>query len=391
VTGTRTRVAAFTPGPPRRSGGAVYSGALLPALAEHLDVVAVSPDPIEWDGPTVHPDAVDPASHDVLLHFLADSQDHLFAYRSAVRLGGVVVCHDLMLPHVLGTFAPEEEAADLVAHLGEEQARQLAGRRARGVASHREVYLLQVRNRAVTGADAAIVHSRFAKFVLESEVPGLAVHHVPVHAGSVPPDLDDPDTIRDRLGLPREAFLVGLFGYLGGHKRVHEALAGIAAAARTARSQGRKFGLVVVGTEVGMDLAAALTSWGLHGIATLAGTVDDRSFFEHMTAIDVLLALRYPTLGESSATIVQAMALGKPVITTDHAQFGEERAAIRIAPDPGEVDRIAAALTALAACGRCRSAAAHASVSRAAASDLRVAAAGYADVLERTAAATTRS
>ena len=382
MTRALTRVAAFTPGPPHRSGGAVYAGALLPALAEHLDVVAVSPDPFEWDGPSMHPDDVDPGDYDVLLHFLADSRDHLFAYRSAVELGGVVVCHDLMLPHLLGTFAPDDEAADLAASLGEVRAGELLGRRSHRISTHQEIYMVQVVSRAVRRADAAIVHSRFAKFSLECEVPGLPVHHVPSHSGAVPDDLDPPGVLRAALNLPRDAFLVGIFGYLGGHKRIAQSLDGIAAAVPLGRRRGTEIGVVLVGAEVGTDLREMLAARDLAGVATVRGAVDDRSFFEHMAAVDVLIALRYPTLGETSATIVQAMRLGKPVITTDHAQFGEERGAVRIAPDAGEVDRIADVLVSLATCSRCRSVASEQSATRAAGFTIEAAAAGYVAAIE---------
>jgi glycosyltransferase involved in cell wall biosynthesis len=378
------KVAAFTPGPPKRSGGAVYAGALLPALAEHVDVVAVSPDPVAWDGPTVHPDDVDPAAYDVLVHFLADNADHLFAYRSALRFGGVVVCHDLMLPHLLQTFAPDEEAADLADQLGEEGAAAVLARRRRGAASHQEVYLLPVVSRAVRRADAAIVHSRYGKFVLESEVPGLRVDHVPTHAGAVPDDLVAADTseLRARLGLPPTAFLVGMFGYLGGHKRVGPTLTAVAAAIPVARRAGIELRPVLVGAEVGGEVNAALRANGLEDVAIVRGQVDDRSFFEHLAAVDVLVALRYPTLGESSATIAQAMRLGKPVVTSDHAQFGEERAAIRVPPDGQEVDRIADALVALATCAHCRSVAAEQSTRQGATATLAATVAGYVDALE---------
>lgn len=377
------RVAAFTPGPPKRSGGAVYAGALLPALAEHVAVTAVSPDPIDWDGPSVRPDDVDPSDYDVLLHFLADNEDHLFAYRSAVRLGGVVVCHDLMLPHLLQTFAPEEEAADLSEHLGEEGAQAVLARRRRGVASHQEVYLLPVVNRALRAAHGAVVHSRHAKFVLEAELPGLAVSHVPTHAGAVPDDLPaDPGELRAALGLPPAAFLVGMFGYLGGHKRVRQSLEAVAAALPVARRAGVDVRPVLVGAEVGGELEAAVHDLGLDGVAVVRGAVDDGSFFAHMAAVDAVVALRYPTLGESSATIVQAMRLGIPVITSDHAQFGEERAAIRVAPDGEEVDRVAEALVTLATCAHCRSAAAEQAARRGAATTLDATVAAYVTALE---------
>lgn len=379
----RLKVAAFTPGPPKRSGGAVYAGALLPALAERVAVTAVSPDPIDWDGPVARPGDVDPSDYDVLLHFLADSEDHLFAYRSAVRLGGVVVCHDLMLPHLLQTFAPEDEAADLAASVGAAGAQAVLARRRRGVASHQEVYLLPVVNRALLRATAGVVHSRYARFVLEAELPGLRVFHVPTHAAAVPDDLPaDRGELRAALGLPPAVFLVGMFGYLGGHKRVRQSLEAVAAALPVARRAGVDLRPVLVGSHIGGEPAAALRDLGLDRVAVVRGAVDDRSFFAHMAAVDAVVALRYPTLGESSATIVQAMRLGVPVITSDHAQFGEERAAIRVAPDGDEVDRVAEALVALATCAHCRSSAAEQAARRGAAATLDATVAGYVTALE---------
>ncbi len=378
---TRTRVAAFTPGPPRRTGGAVYAGALLPALAEHVDVVAVAPDPVEWDGPTIPPDEFDPGAHDVVLHFLADNPDHHFAYRSALRWGGVVVCHEVSIPHLLGSV-PADEALDLAAQLGAEGAAAVAHRRARGLVTHQEAYLLQVLGRPLRRAEAAVVHSRFSRFVVEAEIPGLPVHHVPSHTGAVPTDLEPKAALRRRLGLDPDRFLVGLFGFLGGHKRVAETLQAVADAVPLARAAGIELGLVLVGEAVMDDLAGTLAALGLTDRAVVRTSVDDRSFFEHMAAIDTLVCLRYPTLGETSATMLQAMALGQPVVTSDHAQFAEERAAIRIPADEGERAALARALVVLATCPECRATATEASLRRAAECTLEAATAAYLGVVE---------
>jgi glycosyltransferase involved in cell wall biosynthesis len=378
---TRTRVAAFTPGPPKRTGGAVYAGVLLPALADHVDVVAVAPDPVDWDGPTIPPADFRPDDHDVVLHFLADNTDHLFAYRSALQWGGVVVCHELSLPHLLGS-TPADEALDLAEQLGAEGAAGVAHRRSRGLNTHQEAYLLQVLGRPLRQAEAAVVHSRFSKFVVEAEVPGLPVHHVPSHTGAVPSDLEPKAALRQRLGLDPDRFLVGLFGFLGGHKRVTETLQAVADAVPLARARGVEVGLVLVGDAVMADLAGTLAGLGLTDRAIVRTSVDERSFFEHMAAVDTLVTLRYPTLGETSATMLQAMALGQPVITSDHAQFAEERAAIRIPPDEGERATLARALVVLATCPQCASTAAETSRARARECTLEATTAGYLGVVE---------
>jgi glycosyltransferase involved in cell wall biosynthesis len=380
----RIRVAAFTPGPPQRSGGAVYAGALLPALAARFDVAAVSPLAIEWGGPVVAPEEFEPDQADVVLNFLGNNPEHLFAYRSAVERGGVAVCHDLMSPHLLGGFAPEEEYLDVAASFGRHAAEALRARRARGVATGDEAFFLQVSGRALRRAEAVVVHSRFAKFAVEADIPGALVHQVPSHTGAVPAGVPPRDEARARLGLPPNAFIVGMFGYLGGHKRVPQALAGIAGArAGLPASDGpAALRLVVVGAEVGMDVKAAISRLGLDDVATVVGSVDDAAFFEHLAAVDVVVNLRYPSLGETSAVNVQAMALGKAVITTDHGQFGEERAAIRVPPDDGEVRAIAAALGALATSPERLAQASALAAARAAECSVEAAADAYAGVVE---------
>ncbi|MCA1694632.1 MAG: hypothetical protein LC749_07805, partial [Actinobacteria bacterium] len=145
---TAPRVAAFTPGPPSRRGGAAYAGALLPALARHVDLVLVAPRPVEWGGHTISPDEVDPADFDLFLHFLADDPDHLFVYRAALQWGGLVACHELLFPHLLPPAACEDQTLDWAAAFGEERGRAIRARRERNVATHDEAYLLIALSRA---------------------------------------------------------------------------------------------------------------------------------------------------------------------------------------------------------------------------------------------------
>lgn len=355
---------AFTPGPPRTSGGAVYAGALLPALAEHVETVAVSPAPIDWDGPTLAFEGFEPAPGDLLLHFLGNNPEHLFAYVAALHWGGVVVCHDVGFHHVLRGFAPAEERADAAGQLGHPEAARLLDRWDRGVTGLEE-FLLAVIARPLRRAEAVVVHSRYAGFMVQAEAPAVPVHVVSQHAGAVPAIDADAGALRARLGLPPDAFVAGLFGYLGGHKRVQESLLGLAGARRGIEASGRRLHVVLVGAAVGLDPAALLASAGLADVATVTGPVDDRRFFEHLAAADVVVNLRYPTMGESSATMMQAMSCGKPVITTDHAQFAEEKAAVRVPVGIGEVAAISDALVRLAACATCYSKVSAASLARA--------------------------
>jgi glycosyltransferase involved in cell wall biosynthesis len=202
--------------------------------------------------------------------------------------------------------------------------------------------------------------------MVQAESPGVPVHVVSQHAGAVPEVDASGAGLRARLGLPADAFVAGLFGYLGGHKRVMESLQALAVARPRIEATGRRMHVLLVGAAVGLDPAGLLASLGLTDAATVTGPVDDRRFFEHMVAADAVVNLRYPTMGESSATMMQAMSCGKPVISTDHAQFAEEKAAVRVPVGDGEVAGVAEALVRLATCSTCHARVSAASLARAA-------------------------
>jgi glycosyltransferase involved in cell wall biosynthesis len=54
-------------------------------------------------------------------------------------------------------------------------------------------------------------------------------------------------------------------------------------------------------------------------------------------------------MGETSAMVIRALTLGKPVVVTDVGWFSElpDDVALKVAPDEHEVDRLVAALTTL--------------------------------------------
>jgi len=58
------------------------------------------------------------------------------------------------------------------------------------------------------------------------------------------------------------------------------------------------------------------------GVIT-TGYVDDDDFPRYYAAADRLVNLRYPSAGETSGTLIRALAAGKPVAVSDYAQFAE--------------------------------------------------------------------
>ncbi|HEX5757757.1 MAG TPA: glycosyltransferase, partial [Thermoanaerobaculia bacterium] len=161
------------------------------------------------------------------------------------------------------------------------------------------------------------------------------------------PAASDPATLRARLGVPPDALLIAAFGYMTRAKRLDVALRAFARIA--ARHPQACF--LVVG-EVSKDYdVPALVPEALRPRVLLAGRPELPDFLGFMAAADLAINLRWPSAGETSATLIRLLGMGKPVIVTDAGSAAELPAGTcaKVPPDETEEELLAAYLDALAA------------------------------------------
>ena len=74
--------------------------------------------------------------------------------------------------------------------------------------------------------------------------------------------------------------------------------------------------------------------------------VSEERMWSLMAACDVLVNLRYPTMGETSGSVIRALSLGKPLLVSDVGWFSElpDDVVLKIPVDELEVATLAAAL-----------------------------------------------
>jgi glycosyltransferase involved in cell wall biosynthesis len=114
------------------------------------------------------------------------------------------------------------------------------------------------------------------------------------------------------------------------------------------------------------DVGRRLERLGLtEGVERLDYVPEDR-MWSLMAACDVLVNLRYPTMGETSGSVIRALALGQPLLVSDVGWFGElpDDAVLKIPVDEHEVRVIEAALGVAADHGASLGSAARAYVER---------------------------
>ncbi len=125
---------------------------------------------------------------------------------------------------------------------------------------------------------------------------------------------------RMRLGVDERTPLLGIFGFLKPYKRVAEALRAFQRLIRVVPDAR----LILVGeAHPELPLDSLISSLNLSAHVRHLGFVPIEHFNGYVGACDIVLNLRYPTVGESSGTLLRALGMGKAVIVSDVGSFRE--------------------------------------------------------------------
>lgn len=354
-----------SPLPPVRSGISDYAADLLPELGRRADLrlVLLPGQPVResllaaW--PTVDAEsfarqagATLPGDGRVPLYQMGNNHHHQDVWRLAMARPGVLVLHDLVLHHFLleRTAARdrlEEYDAELEAchgWIGRAASRPLHWPGGVGTAAQFSL----AAHRTLLGRQRGIlVHSAWAAETLRDEIPGLRVRHIQM--GMPLPDAADAEAgrlFRRRHGVPESVPVIGSFGFQTPIKRTDAVI-------RTLARPGlEKVHLMVAGEAApNLDLVGLAREAGVAERVHVLGFLPFEEFEAGIAAADLALNLRYPTAGETSASLLRILAVGRPAIVTDHAQMADlpPEIVVAIAPGEGEEEALAERLVALLA------------------------------------------
>jgi glycosyltransferase involved in cell wall biosynthesis len=323
------RVAYYSPLPPERSGIADYSALLLPALSRLVEVEVVR------RGKT-RPVAADVA----LYHVGNDPEAHGWIVEALRRRPGVVVLHDFVLHHlVAGLTIGHKDGPGYLAAM--ERDAGVAGRLlGHGVLDGRVAPIWETRpdefplvGEILSQATGLIVHSRY----VEQRVHDSG-YHGPVWRIPHPAWLVDDVVPAPIEGRP----LFGCFGHLNASKRIPQLLEAFA----LVRARHPNAMLLLVGSASPRFDASRLVSAGVERI----DYVGEERLWSLMAACEACISLRAPTMGETSGSVIRALALGRPLVVSDLGWFSElpDEVALKVPVDEEELASLATALELLA-------------------------------------------
>src|SRR6476659_10857744 len=324
------RVAYYSPLPPSRSGIADYSTLLLPALRERVDVVVAQP------GKRA------PAADVALYHVGNDPDAHGWIVDALWKRPGVVVMHEFVLHHLIAgiTIGRGNGRGYLDAM---ERDLGVAGRLlGLGVLDNLLPLLWETQPErfplsgvVLDDARGVIVHSHYVGERARAAGYDGRLWRVPHPVWP----MHDVEPAQDVAG----DLLIGCFGFLNMNKRLPQLLEAFGSFRRD--RPGARLLLVGAAGER-FDVGRRLERLGLTEGVDRLDYVPEERMWSLMAACDVLVNLRYPTMGETSGSVIRAMSLGKPLLVSDVGWFSElpDAAVLKVPVDEYEVPTLEAAL-----------------------------------------------
>lgn len=338
----KPRVEIWSPLPPLASGVADY-------VEEQLDTLEVACDLTLC---AENPDQVDPglrARHRVIgqtesdgralrVYHLGNSPLHGSIYREAIRTPGVVVLHEWNLHELLLSFAVTSNDFD---HYRKQMRREHGERGsvaattiASALGGRHWTGVFPLNAEIFSHALAVVCLSTSSAARAAARVPGTPLLHLPHHA-LLRANTASRAEARTRLGFDEAARIVLAPGLGTASKSLD--------VARTAIQQvrSRVEGTLLVTVGGGSTSEPAAVNAGERAL----GRVDLNTLGDALLAADVVLALRFPSRGETSGVLMRALAAGRAAVVSAGSTADEDLPAgvvARVNPGPGEARELGA-------------------------------------------------
>lgn len=314
----------FSPLPPDRSGIANYTAALAPLLRQrgHVRFIAQSEQkssPFAGAMSLAEISWADINLAEINVFNLGNNTDfHDEIWRFSTQSGGIAILHDSRMQHFFGglylvkrrdregylrlmcdTYGAEGQAAGTLAADGRISVETISE-------------LFPLLEPAICGASGVIVHSEEAlQGVRErSRIPVLKLG-LPYDAGDLPQ--------RRPCSERRFPLNVVTFGHIGPNRRIESIIKALAGMNDSKLLRLHVIGQVWADSYL-RDLASQL---GVAESIKFHGHLSENRLVEHLRQAELVVNLRWPTMGEASYSQLMAFRYGVPTVVTRAGWYGE--------------------------------------------------------------------
>ena len=259
----------------------------------------------------------------VIYHIGNNVAFHKGIYEMAWSYPGLVVLHDVNIHQFLyeGYFNTAKEKYyrnALLEGYGE------AGRKyyedIKQIRTFHDIWKFPMSHALAKRSKGMIVHSNWALKQFE-EIDN--VYAVPLASNTAERcgDADARVKLFKKLGLSERCFLVASIGFVNKLKRIHKVLDAL----KILIDRGYPVQFVLCGqlTDPGFDFDERCRSLGIESRVIKTGYLNGHDFKTILQNTDVVVNLRCPSMGESSAALMDAFAYGNACIVSNYNQYAE--------------------------------------------------------------------
>lgn len=257
------------------------------------------------------------AAYDLAVFVLGDSPYHLEILQAARQVPGLVILHDRSLTNLfaLADHRFGTRLLDAVAEMSGSPAiaTALEDRRSSRSGEDHLAELLPMTQVALQHSLGVLTHSEFAAAAVRGHSAG------PVFVAPLPvPPHGEPATSPSSS----EDVLLVVAGLVNTNKRVDRLIEAIACSdLLRQRMRLRVVGACMAGVREGLLRGAAEA--GLSDRVELTGSLPRREYEAALNDASAFACLRDPVLEAASASLLEEMATGRPVVVYDHGHYSE--------------------------------------------------------------------
>ena len=329
---TIVKIAYFSPFWDKKTGIATYSERLVPELRLQMDVHcfdhhnrhAVNRIPLFHDfgvNPSILSTLPD---YDTIVYNLGNNPHfHLELYKVMRVFPGVAILHDTVLYYLFAGLGTGGLFKQICLNYGSERGQEIVeiqeASPERDILQYREPEKYPLLKSVLDYATGIIVHSRKSAEAVRNAGFRKPIWVVPMPAdpiGAGQITAAHQKALREKHEIAEHDLVIGIFGFIGPSKRLPVAFRALGRIKSTLN-----FKLLIVGE--GDEISTLAAENNLTDRLIYTRFVQEGDFLPYLSLTNLLINLRYPSMGEASITLVQALTLGIPSIVTNDAWFAE--------------------------------------------------------------------
>lgn len=286
--------------------------------------------------------------YDIIVYHMGNNVEyHKCIYEAFMEFSGILELHDFSLHNYLAgdTYLHNDIEAyvNCVRYSHGERGVKIVQKFLDGKAGapwETHALELTVNKHLIDRAKGIIVHSDMAKQMVKGISPDVPVINIPLHTPDIEENYEKIKLdAKNSLKHHEKTLILGSFGYATRAKRILEILEALAL---YKKRKTKNFHYYIVGKVEGIDVNSKIKELHLEENVTVTGFTELSDFKLYMNACDICLNLRYPTHGESSASLHRMLGMGKPIIVSNIGSFEEypDDIVLKVRCDSNEVNDI---------------------------------------------------